>query len=86
MILPENISASFFFLLGTKELVVSVDDDGVISLNFECDQMTPNSEFIWSKDYVPTEDSPRLEVESKGNKYGLFQSNHGFPFYDRRMM
>ncbi|KAF6303069.1 myomesin 1 [Rhinolophus ferrumequinum] len=53
---------------GTKELVVSVDDDGVISLNFECDQMTPNSEFIWSKDYVPTEDSPRLEVESKGNK------------------
>ncbi|XP_019611323.2 myomesin-1 isoform X2 [Rhinolophus sinicus] len=53
---------------GTKELVVSVDDDGVISLNFECDQMTPNSEFIWSKDYVSTEDSPRLEVESKGNK------------------
>ncbi|KAM5222307.1 myomesin-1 isoform 1-T1 [Ctenodactylus gundi] len=53
---------------GTKEVVVNVDDDGVISLNFECDQMTPNSEFTWSKDYVRTEDSPRLEVESKGNK------------------
>uniref|UniRef100_A0A8C3YF42 Myomesin-1 n=1 Tax=Catagonus wagneri TaxID=51154 RepID=A0A8C3YF42_9CETA len=53
---------------GTKEVVVSVDDNGVISLNFECDQMAPNSEFTWSKDYVPTEDSPRLEVESKGNK------------------
>ncbi|XP_019520646.1 PREDICTED: myomesin-1 [Hipposideros armiger] len=53
---------------GTKEVVVSVDDDGVISLNFECDQMTPNSEFIWSKNYVSTEDSPRLEIESKGNK------------------
>ncbi|XP_059884723.1 myomesin-1 isoform X2 [Delphinus delphis] len=53
---------------GTKELVVNVDDDGVISLNFECDQMAPNSEFTWSKDYVPTEESPRLEVESKGNK------------------
>ncbi|XP_010637041.1 myomesin-1 [Fukomys damarensis] len=53
---------------GTKEVVVSVDDDGVISLNFECDQMTPKSEFTWSKDYVRTEDSPRLEVESKGNK------------------
>jgi hypothetical protein len=38
------------------------------SLNFECDQMTPKSEFTWSKDYVSTEDSPRLEVESKGNK------------------
>nr|KAF6423103.1 myomesin 1 [Rousettus aegyptiacus] len=53
---------------GTKELVVSVDDDGIISLNFECDQMAPNSEFTWSKDYVSTEDSPRLEIESKGNK------------------
>lgn len=51
-----------------------MDDDGIISLNFECDQMAPNSEFTWSKDYVPTEDSPRLEVESKGNKYVLFQS------------
>ncbi|KAB0378868.1 hypothetical protein FD755_010446 [Muntiacus reevesi] len=53
---------------GTKEVVVSVDDNGIISLNFECDQMAPSSEFTWSKDYVPTEDSPRLEVESKGNK------------------
>ncbi|ERE81852.1 myomesin-1-like protein [Cricetulus griseus] len=53
---------------GTKEVVVNVDDDGVISLNFECDQMTPKSEFAWSKDYIPTDDSPRLEVESKGNK------------------
>uniref|UniRef100_A0A452S5J1 Myomesin 1 n=1 Tax=Ursus americanus TaxID=9643 RepID=A0A452S5J1_URSAM len=50
---------------GTKEVVVNVDDDGVISLNFECDQMAPNSQFNWSKDYVSTEDSPRLEVESK---------------------
>ncbi|XP_053520223.1 myomesin-1 isoform X2 [Artibeus jamaicensis] len=56
---------------GTKEVVVNVDDDGVISLNFECDQMTANSEFIWSKDYVSTEDSPRLDVESKGNKTKL---------------
>ena len=51
-----------------------MDDDGVISLNFECDQMAANSEFVWSKDYVSTEDSARLEVESKGNKYGLFHS------------
>ncbi|XP_055994244.1 myomesin-1 isoform X4 [Sorex fumeus] len=55
-------------LPGTKEVVVTVDDDGVISLNYECDQMGPNSEFVWSKDYVSTKDSPRLETESKGNK------------------
>ncbi|XP_060056701.1 myomesin-1 isoform X2 [Erinaceus europaeus] len=56
---------------GTKEVIVNVDDDGVISLNFECDQMSPNSEFTWSKDYVTTEDSPRLEVESKSSKTKL---------------
>ena len=69
-----NYQCLVFDLLGTKEVVVNVDDDGVISLNFECDQMAPNSEFVWSKDYVPTEESPRLEVESKGNKYAPFQS------------
>lgn len=53
---------------GTKEVVVNVDDDGVISLNYECDQMAPNSEFVWSKDYISTDGSPRLEVENKGNK------------------
>ncbi|XP_074132030.1 myomesin-1 isoform X3 [Sminthopsis crassicaudata] len=53
---------------GTKEIVINVDDDGVISLNFECDQMSPDSKLIWSKDYVPVEDSPRLEIDSKGNK------------------
>ncbi|KAM8780474.1 myomesin-1 isoform 1-T1 [Rhynchonycteris naso] len=55
----------------TKEIVVSVDDDGIISLNFECDQMAPSSEFTWSKDYLSTEDSPRVEVECKGNKTKL---------------
>uniref|UniRef100_A0A5F8HJE4 Myomesin-1 n=1 Tax=Monodelphis domestica TaxID=13616 RepID=A0A5F8HJE4_MONDO len=53
---------------GTKEIVINVDDDGVISLNFECDQMSPDSKFVWSKDYVPVEDSPRLQVDTKGNK------------------
>ncbi|XP_051826351.1 myomesin-1 isoform X1 [Antechinus flavipes] len=53
---------------GTKEIVINVDDDGVISLNFECDQMSPDSKLIWSKDYVPVEDSPRLGIDSKGNK------------------
>ncbi|XP_066102588.1 myomesin-1 isoform X2 [Saccopteryx bilineata] len=55
----------------TKEIVVSVDDDGIISLIFECNQMAPSSEFTWSKDYLSTEDSPRVEVESKGNKTKL---------------
>ncbi|XP_066208528.1 myomesin-1 isoform X2 [Saccopteryx leptura] len=55
----------------TKEIVVSVDDDGIISLIFECNQMAPSSEFTWSKDYLSTEDSPRIEVESKGNKTKL---------------
>ncbi|XP_070842016.1 myomesin-1 [Chaetodon trifascialis] len=53
---------------GTKEIVVDVDDDGVISLNFECCDMTPDSKFVWSKNYEEMTDSSRLTVETKGNK------------------
>ncbi|NXJ16233.1 MYOM1 protein, partial [Odontophorus gujanensis] len=53
---------------GTKEIVVNVDDDGVISLNFECDQMSPNSKFVWSKNYEPIEDDSRLNIDTKGGK------------------
>ncbi|XP_018408912.1 PREDICTED: myomesin-1 [Nanorana parkeri] len=54
---------------GTKEVVVEVDDNGVISLNFECDQLTPDSKFVWSKNYESVEDdSPRVTIETKGGK------------------
>ncbi|KAK1214675.1 MYOM1 protein, partial [Pygoscelis papua] len=53
---------------GTKEVVVDVDDNGVISLNFECDQMSPNSKFVWSKNYEPIEDDSRLNIDTKGGK------------------
>ncbi|XP_075272513.1 myomesin-1 isoform X2 [Opisthocomus hoazin] len=53
---------------GTKEVVVDVDDNGVISLNFECDQMSPHSKFVWSKDYEPIEDDSRLSIDTKGGK------------------
>lgn len=55
-------------LSGTKEVVVDVDDNGVISLNFECDQMSPNSKFVWSKNYEPIEDDTRLNIDTKGGK------------------
>ncbi|XP_060099914.1 myomesin-1 isoform X2 [Heteronotia binoei] len=53
---------------GTKEVVVEVDDNGVISLNFECDQMSPDSKFIWSKNYEPIDDDSRLAIDTKGGK------------------
>uniref|UniRef100_A0A3Q2YC56 Myomesin 1 n=1 Tax=Hippocampus comes TaxID=109280 RepID=A0A3Q2YC56_HIPCM len=54
---------------GTKEISVDVDDDGVISLNFECANMTPDSKFVWSKNYEDVDESAsRLTVETKGNK------------------
>lgn len=59
-----------FFSLssGTKDVVVDVDDDGVVSLNFECCDLTPDSKFVWSKNYEDITDSSRLVVETKGNK------------------
>uniref|UniRef100_A0A3B5AC19 Myomesin 1 n=1 Tax=Stegastes partitus TaxID=144197 RepID=A0A3B5AC19_9TELE len=53
---------------GTKEIVVDVDDDGIISLNFECCDMTPDSKFVWSKDYEEITDASRMTIETKGNK------------------
>lgn len=47
---------------------MDVNDDGIISLNFECGDMTPDSKFVWSKNYEDITDSPRLTTESKGNK------------------
>ncbi|XP_068566080.1 myomesin-1 isoform X2 [Cebidichthys violaceus] len=53
---------------GTKEIVVDVDDDGIISMNFECVDMTPDSKFVWSKNYEEIADPSRLTLETKGNK------------------
>uniref|UniRef100_A0A8D3B5S7 Myomesin-1 n=1 Tax=Scophthalmus maximus TaxID=52904 RepID=A0A8D3B5S7_SCOMX len=53
---------------GTKEIVVDVDDDGMISLNFECCDLTPDSKFVWSKNYEEITADSRLAVETKGNK------------------
>ncbi|XP_076840855.1 myomesin 1a (skelemin) [Brachyhypopomus gauderio] len=53
---------------GTNEIVVDVDDDGVISLIFECSQMAEGSQFLWSKDYKALTDSSRLTVQTVGGK------------------
>ncbi|XP_078543595.1 myomesin-1 isoform X4 [Lissotriton helveticus] len=53
---------------GTKEIVVEVDDDGIISLNFECDKLGPDSKFIWSKNYEEISDNSRLSIETKGGR------------------
>ncbi|XP_054620876.1 M-protein, striated muscle isoform X7 [Dunckerocampus dactyliophorus] len=62
---------------GTKEIVVDVDDDGNISLNFECGNLTPDSKFLWSKNYEDISDSSRLTVETKGNKSKVTFSSPG---------
>ncbi|XP_056440362.1 myomesin-1 isoform X1 [Gadus chalcogrammus] len=53
---------------GTKEIMVDVDDDGVISLNFECSAMSAESKFVWSKNYEEISDTERIAVETKGSK------------------
>nr|XP_046264897.1 myomesin 1a (skelemin) isoform X3 [Scatophagus argus] len=53
---------------GTKEIYVDVDDDGVISMVFECSEMSEGSEFIWSKNYQTITDTSRLTVVNEGGK------------------
>lgn len=67
-----------FSFLGTMEIVVDVDDEGVISLNFECHKLTAESKFVWSKNYEEMKDSNRLTMETKGSKYVCVQISQSF--------
>lgn len=53
---------------GTKEIYVDVDDNGVISMVFECSEMSEGSEFIWSKNYKAITDTSRLTVVTENGK------------------
>ncbi|XP_039646183.1 M-protein, striated muscle isoform X10 [Perca fluviatilis] len=53
---------------GTKEIVVDVNDDGIVSLNYEFCDLTPDSKFVWSKNYEEITDQSHLTIETKGNK------------------
>ncbi|XP_023264722.1 myomesin-1-like isoform X2 [Seriola lalandi dorsalis] len=60
---------------GTKEIYVDVDDDGIISMIFECSEMNEGSEFVWSKNYKTITDTSRLTVVSeKGKSRAIFNS------------
>lgn len=46
---------------------MDVDDDGVISMVYECSEMSEGCEFVWAKDYQPITDPTRLTIiEEKG--------------------
>lgn len=47
---------------------MDVDDDGVISMVFECSEMNEGSEFIWSKNYQTITDTSRLTIINEGSK------------------
>ncbi|XP_040910379.1 myomesin 1a (skelemin) isoform X2 [Toxotes jaculatrix] len=53
---------------GTKEIYVDVDDNGVISMIFECSEMNEGSEFVWSKNYQAITDTSRLTIVNEGGK------------------
>uniref|UniRef100_A0AAR2M0I5 Myomesin 1a (skelemin) n=1 Tax=Pygocentrus nattereri TaxID=42514 RepID=A0AAR2M0I5_PYGNA len=53
---------------GTNEIVVDVDDNGVISMIFECSEMAEGSQFVWSKNYKALTDTSRLTIETVGGK------------------
>ncbi|XP_031721319.1 myomesin 1a (skelemin) [Anarrhichthys ocellatus] len=60
---------------GTKEMYVDVDDDGVISMIFECSEMKEGSEFVWSKNYQTMTDTSRLTIiTEKGRSRAIFNS------------
>ncbi|KAG5841588.1 hypothetical protein ANANG_G00168210 [Anguilla anguilla] len=67
---PAELSDSVLALTrpGTHEIYVDVDDDGVISMIFECSEMSAESQFVWSKNYVESVDASRLKIETSGGR------------------
>ncbi|XP_034744104.1 myomesin 1a (skelemin) isoform X2 [Etheostoma cragini] len=60
---------------GNKEIYVDIDDDGVISMIFECSDMKEGSEFVWSKNYQTITDTSRLTIiTEKGKSRAIFNS------------
>ncbi|XP_057712473.1 myomesin 1a (skelemin) isoform X2 [Corythoichthys intestinalis] len=60
---------------GTKEIYVDVDDDGVISMVFECSEMSEGCEFVWSKNYEAIKDTSRLTIiNEKGRSRAIFNN------------
>ncbi|PWA25329.1 hypothetical protein CCH79_00005466 [Gambusia affinis] len=53
---------------GTKEIYVDVDDNGVISMIFECSEMKEGSQFVWYKNYQEITDASRLTIATQGGK------------------
>uniref|UniRef100_A0A3B3YBI2 Myomesin 1a (skelemin) n=1 Tax=Poecilia mexicana TaxID=48701 RepID=A0A3B3YBI2_9TELE len=53
---------------GTKEIYVDVDDNGVISMIFECSEMKEGSQFVWFKNYQEITDTSRLTIATQGGK------------------
>uniref|UniRef100_A0A3P8UC28 Myomesin 1a (skelemin) n=1 Tax=Amphiprion percula TaxID=161767 RepID=A0A3P8UC28_AMPPE len=58
----------------TKEIYVDVDDNGVISMIFECSEMKEGSEFVWSKNYQAITDTSRLTIISEKGTRAIFNS------------
>ncbi|CAG5896189.1 unnamed protein product [Menidia menidia] len=59
---------TFIKVISRRPFLTTVDDDGVISLNFECCDITQDSKFVWSKNYEDITETSRLTSETKGNK------------------
>ncbi|XP_034544273.1 myomesin-2-like [Notolabrus celidotus] len=63
-------------LPGTKEIVAGVDEEtGDVFLSLEACEICDTSKFIWSKNYKPIGDCPRVAVTTKGRTSRLTFTN-----------
>ncbi|XP_056891797.1 myomesin-2 isoform X8 [Takifugu flavidus] len=63
-------------LPGTKEIVASVDEEtGDIYLSLEACEISETSKFVWSKNYKPIGECPRVSVTAKGRTSRLTFTN-----------
>lgn len=62
-----DVSSWLSYWTGTKEIVAGVDEEtGDIFLSLEACEISETSKFVWSKNYKPIGDCPRVSVTAKG--------------------
>uniref|UniRef100_A0A667ZN57 Myomesin 2a n=1 Tax=Myripristis murdjan TaxID=586833 RepID=A0A667ZN57_9TELE len=63
-------------LPGTKEIVCGVDEEtGDVFLSLEACEISETSKFVWSKNYKPIGDCPRVSASAKGRTSRLTFTN-----------
>lgn len=58
--------------LGSKNIEIGVDDDGLICLSYEADEIIDENPCLWSKNYTEPIDDGRAKAPCKESRFAEY--------------